>query len=263
MSIEDLLAVEAALADPRRVAEDHATIVAECVISALWRPQLFGPSIVSTCERLLHTPGLRATVYDCALQVIAAAVYARPDLIGDGTASSLKTLFCRGPLPSSTYRLAGEIMNFLLSTHAAPSALGALVDVLSRPDRPPVVYKVLLESLQYAASWAMELLHLADLVPVAECRHLSDYRNVLLENAIERCMFAAPCAVTADDLDRLVWLYADNPSFKYCLYCLSEHQAAAVEVRRAPNAALGGRFLVHEAIEAHLGQGRRRLRAVQ
>jgi len=216
--MEDLLAVEVALADPGRVAEDHANIVAECMISALWRPHLFGPSIASTCERLLQAPGLRVTVYECALQVIAAAVYARPELIGDRTASSLKTLFCREPLPSSTYRLAGEIMNFLLSTGAAPSALGALADVLSRPDRPPVVYEVLLDSLQYAASWAMELLHLADLVPLAERRHLADYRNVLLENAIERCILAAPGAVTADDLDQLVRLYADNPSFKYCLY---------------------------------------------
>jgi hypothetical protein len=261
--MDDVLAAEAALADPERVVDDHANIIEECVIIALSSPERLGPSIVASCERLLKAPGLRATVYDCALQVIAAAVYARPDVIGDGTAASLKTLFCRGPLPSPTYRLAGEVLTFLLSTRAAPSAVGALADALSQPDRPPAVYEVLLESLQYAASWAMEILHLADLVPLAECRHLSDYRPMLLENAIERCIFADPGAVTVHDLDRLAGLYADNPSFKYCLYCLSEHTGAAVGVRRAAKAALDDRFLLHEATRAHLGQGRRRLLVVQ
>src|SRR5205823_9600537 len=123
-----MLSAEAHLAAPGRVAEDHAKMVEEAMILALRWPHLVGPAIVSICERVLRTPGLRPTAYDCALQGIAAAVYARPDLIGDRTASSLTTLLRREALPSSTYRLAGEVMTFLLSIRAAPSALRALVD---------------------------------------------------------------------------------------------------------------------------------------
>src|SRR4051812_35059133 len=60
---EDLLSAEAPFTAPGRVAEDHAKMVEEAMILALRWPHLVGPAIVSICERVLRTPGLRPTAY--------------------------------------------------------------------------------------------------------------------------------------------------------------------------------------------------------
>src|SRR5438046_8192470 len=138
------------------------------LIAALARRPVLSPSDVSICEELLRSPGLSNEAYDRALSLLAAVIYWRPDLVGEGTAAAMEALFAGPPLPEPTHRDAAEVLNFLLATPAASTAADRLVGLLARPGLPAAAYGALLGSLEYASTWAMPFLDLAALVDLAE-----------------------------------------------------------------------------------------------
>src|SRR5215208_2279302 len=90
------------------------------LIAALESPSLISPSDISICEQVFRIAGLLNAAYDRALSLLAAVIYGRPDLVGAGTTAGLEALFAGPPRAESTIRDAGEVLDFLLATRAAP-----------------------------------------------------------------------------------------------------------------------------------------------
>jgi peptide chain release factor subunit 1 len=263
MHVDDLTMAEATILDGEQGSAARARALTTLAILAHDRPALIRPPAVAACGRLLCTAGLPPEVYEGALGALAAVVYSRPDLLDDEVVSSLVALFSGPPLLPPIYRAAGRVLSFLLGTPVAPRACAALVDLLLQPDHAPAIYDILLQSLQYAASWALPLLDLETVVSLAEQVHISSHRDVLLRWVIERCLFATPEAVTGALLSRLIALHGQDPSFKYCLYYLSGHGAVPDATRGLAEQALHGRFPLHETVIPHLTDDRRRLLVIQ
>ena len=211
----------------------------------------------------LMTTDLPPEVCDRALLVLASAIFTRPDLLDHNSVSSLLTVFRRADLPAGTFRLAAEVMNFLLTTPVAARAVEATVTILSQPNQPSDVYKALLKTLRYAVTWAKELLDLESLSDLSEFEHLSSHRDYLLQEIVEPCIYAAGESVTTEALARIAQLYGESDSFKYCLYNVKSRSDFRSDVRELASRLLQGRFSLHEEIARRLGSGSQRILVVK
>lgn len=243
--------------------EEQTRALALLMFAALEHPERIDSSAVQICTQLLNTAALPGEVYERALDVLVAAIYWKPDLIGGEVVKGVDLLFSNSSLSEKTYRHACEILTFLLMTPVAQQTINLLYGLLARPDLPLVAYDALLQSLEYAAFWAMARFDLARLVSLAEQGHLAGVRERLLAQVIERATLANPAAVTLPLLQRLIQIYAEHPAFNYCLYYLTCQPSIASTVRNTAESALTGRFLLHDLVASQLGTGAKRILVVQ
>jgi hypothetical protein len=190
-------------------------------------------------------------------------IYWRPDLVSADVVSGIEALVANHELSEAIHRDAGEALNFLLATPAAPYAFDLLMRMVAQPGRSRAVYDALLDSLEYASSWAMRRLDVDTLVTLAEHHHLAACRERLLHVAIERAIFARPGSVTAELLERLVRLFAGHPSLKYLLSYVIEQDDVPETVRNSARAFIAGQFPLHEVVRREVGEGSRRVLIVQ
>jgi len=218
---------------------------------------------LAASEDALSTAGLPPDVYDRALLALSSAVFARPDLLSHTSVSSLITVFRSPCLPAGTFRLAGEVMNFLLTTPVGARAADETIGLLAQPNLSPEVYKALLESLRHAVTWAKEPLDLESLLALAELEHLAGHRDCLLQDIVERCLYRAGESATAGALTRMARLYGDSGSSKYWLYYVGARTDFRPDVRELASRLSQGRFSLHESIARRLGSERQRILVVQ
>jgi hypothetical protein len=232
-------------------------------LTALDEPQHEAEGALAASEDALMARDLPPEVCDRALLVLASAIFTRPDLLDHKTLSSLLTVFRRADLPAGTFRLAAEVMNFLLTTPVATRAVEATVTILSRPNQPSDVYEALMGTLRHAVTWAKELLDLETLSDLSEFEHLSSHRDYLLQEIVEPCIYATGGATTPEALARIARLDGEASSFKYCLYNVKSRSDFRPDVRELASRLLQGRFSLHEEIARRLGSGSRRILVVQ
>ena len=232
-------------------------------LMVLDEPQSEAEGALTASEDALTAIDLPPEVCDRALLVLASAIFTRPDLLDHKSVSSLLTVFRRADLPAGTFRLAAEVLNFLLTTPVAARAVEATVTILSRPNQPSDVYEALMGTLRHAVSWAKELLDLETLSGLAEFEHMSSHRDHLLQEIVEPCIYAAGEAVTPEALARIARLYGESDSFKYCLYNVKSRSDFRPDVRELAGRLWQGRFSLHEETARRLGSGSRRVLVVQ
>jgi len=218
---------------------------------------------LAASEDALMTVDLPAEVCDRALLVLASAILTRPDSIDDNSVFSLLTVFRRADLPAGTFRLAAEVMRFLLTTPVGARAVEATVAILSQPNHPSDVYEALLGTLRHAVTWAKDLLDLETLSDLPEFEHLSSHRNYLLQEIVEPCLYAAGESATAEALARIAQLSGGAGVFKDCLYYVKSRSDFRPDVRELASRLLQGRFSLHEKVAGRLGSGSQRILVVQ
>jgi hypothetical protein len=232
-------------------------------LMALGELQNEAEAALAASEDALMTVDLPPEVYDRALLALASAIFTRPDFLDHNTVSSLLTVFRRVGLPAGTFRLAAEVMSFLLTTPVAAPAVEATVAILSQPNHPSDVYEALLGTLRHAVTWAKELLDLETLSDLPEFEHLSSHRDYLLQEIVEPCLYAAGESATAEALARIAQLYGGAGVFKDCLYYVKSRSDFRPDVRELASRLLQGRFSLHEKIAGRLGSGSQRILVVQ
>jgi len=247
----------------QRPAVSDADRFTRMALMALDEPQKEAEGALAASQDALMTIDLPPEVCDRALLVLASAIFTRPDFLDHNSVSSLLTVFRRADLPAGTFRLAGEVMNFLLTTPVAARAVEATVTILSQPNQPSDVYKALMGTLRHAVTWAKELLDLETLLGLSEFEHLSSHRGYLLQEIVEPCLYAAGEAVTPEALARIAQLYGEAGSFKYCLYNVKSRSDFRSDVRELASRLLQGRLSLHEEIARRLGSGSQRILVVQ
>ncbi len=264
-AIVDSLMQDNALAEfiDQRTAVSDEDRFTRMALMALDEPQNEAEGALAASEDALMIVDLPPEVCDRALLVLASAIFTRPDLLDHNSVSSLLTLFRRADLPAGTFRLAAEVMNFLLTTPVAARAVEATVTILSQPNQPSDVYEALLKTLRYAVTWAKELLDLETLSDLSEFEHLSSHRDYLLQEIVEPCIYAAGEAATTEALARIAQLYDEAGSFKYCLYNVKSRSDFRSDVRELASRLLQGRFSLHEEIARRLGSGSQRILVVK
>ena len=230
---------------------------------ALDDPQSKAEEALAASKDALTAPDLPPEIYDRALLALASVIFTRPDLPDDNSVSSLLVLFRRTDLPANTFRLAGEVMNFLLTTPVAVRAAEGALKVLSQSNLSPEVYTALLATLRHAVTWAKDLLYLDVLLALAELEHLTAHRDYLHQEIIEPCLYTAGESATAGAVARISQLYAEASPLKYSLYNVSARMDFQPDVREMANRLLQGRFSLHEKIAQRLGSGRQRILVVQ
>src|SRR5215813_2206261 len=247
----------------RRNAISDASRFTSLALLALDEPLSKAEEALTAASDSLMTPDLPPERCDLALLVLASVIFTRPNLLDHTSVSNLLTVFRKPELPANTFRLAGEVMNFLLTTPVAVRVAKATLDVLSQPDLSPEVYKALIGTLRHAVTWAKDLLNLDTLLSLAELEHLTTHRDYLLQEIVEPCLYAAGESATAGALARLVRLYGEANSSKYCFYNVSARTDFDPDVRESARKLLQGRFSLHEVIAKRLGSGRQRILIVQ
>lgn len=264
-AIVDSLMQDNALAEfiDQRAALSDADRFTRMALMALDEPQSEAEGALAASQDALTAIDLPPEVCDRALLVLASAIFTRPDLLDHKSVSSLLTVFRRADLPASTFHLAAEVMNFLLTTPVAARAVEATVTILSRPNQPSDVYAALMGTLRHAVTWAKERLDLETLSGLSEFEHLSSHRDYLLQEIVEPCIYAAGGAATTEALARIAQLYGESDSFKYCLYNVKSRSDFRPDVRELASRLLQGRFSLHEEIARRLGSGSQRVLVVQ
>jgi ADP-heptose:LPS heptosyltransferase len=247
----------------QRTAVSDADRFTRMALMVLDNPQNEAEGALAASEDALMTVDLPPEVYDRALLALASAIFTRPDFLDYNSVSSLLTVFRRAGLPAGTFRLAAEVMNFLLTTPVAARAVEATVTILSQPNQPSDVYEALLGTLRHAVTWAKDLLDLETLSDLPEFEHLSSHRNYLLQEIVEPCIYAAGESVTTEALARIAQLCGGASSFKYCLYNIKSRSDFRPDVRELASRLLQGRFSLHEEIARQLGSGSRRILVVK
>ena len=230
---------------------------------ALDEPRSEPDEALAASKAALTAPDLPPEVYDRALLALASVIFTRPDLLDHTSVSSLLTLLHRPDLPANTTGLAGEVMNFLLTTEVRARAAEATLDVLSQPDLSSEVYKALLATLRHAVTWAKDLLDLDLLLDLAELEHLTAHRDYLHQEIVEPCLYTAGESATVGAVARMSQLYGDASSLKYSLYNVCARMDFQPDVRETANRLLQDRFSLHETIAQRLGSGRQRILIVQ
>lgn len=247
----------------QRLAVSDAYRFTRMALMTLDEPQNEAEGALAASEDALTAIDLPPEVCDRALLVLASAIFTRPDLLDHTSVSSLLTVFRRADLPADTFRLATEVMNFLLTTPVAARALEATVTILSRPNQLSDVYEALLGTLRHAVIWAKELLDLETLSALSEFEHLSSHRDYLLQEIVEPCIYAAGGAATTEALARIARLYGEADSFKYCLYNVKSRSDFRPDVRELASRLLQRRFSLHAEVARRLGSGSQRILVVQ
>jgi ADP-heptose:LPS heptosyltransferase len=247
----------------QRTAVSDADRFTRMALMVLDNPQNEAEGALAASEDALMTVDLPPEVYDRALLALASAIFTRPDFLDYNSVSSLLTVFRRAGLPAGTFRLAAEVMNFLLTTPVAARAVEATVTILSQPNQPSDVYEALLGTLRHAVTWAKELLDLETLSGLPELEHLSSHRDYLLQEIVEPCIYAAGESATTEALARIAQLCGGASSFKYCLYNIKSRSDFRPDVRELASRLLQGRFSLHEKIAGRLGSGSRRILVVK
>jgi ADP-heptose:LPS heptosyltransferase len=247
----------------QRPAVSDADRFTHMALMVLDEPQNEAEWAVAASSDALMTIDLPPEVCDRALLVLASAIFTRPDLLDSKSVSSLLTVFRRADLPAGTFRLAAEVMNFLLTTSVAARAVEATVAILSQPNRPSDVYEALMGTLRHAVTWAKEILDLETLSGLSEFEHLSSHRDYLLREIVEPCIYAAGEAATTQAIARIAQLYGESDSFKYCLYNVKSRSDFRLDVRELASRLLQGCFSLHEEIARRLGSGSQRILVVQ
>src|SRR5262245_6508906 len=232
-------------------------------LMALGDPQAKAEDALAAFSDALNSPDLPPEVCDRALIVLASVIFTRPDLLDHYVVSSLLPVFRQAELPANTFRLAGEVMNFLLTTPVAAPAAEATFKLLGQPDLSPEVYRVLMATLRHAVTWARELFDLERLLVLAEFEHLGAHRDYLFQEIVEPCLYSAGDTVTLETFTRMAQLYGEASSLKYCLYNISARMDFRPAVRESASRLLRGRFPLHEVIARRLGSGRQRILMVQ
>ena len=125
--------------------------------------------------------------------------------------------------------------------------------LLSEPNNRREVYQAVIDSLRWAAGWAMDLLDAEALLRIAELDSLAPYRSALLRDVIEPCLYAAE-RLPSDLSRRLMQLYGEAEPDKYCVYYLHGKDGLSKE--------LHDRFRLHGQVANRLGRGRRRILVV-
>src|SRR6185295_16974845 len=256
-AIVDSLMQDNALAEfiDQRATVSDADRFTRMALGALDEPQNEAEGALAASSDALMTTDLPPELCDRALLVLASAIFTRPDLLDHNSVSSLLTVFRRADLPAGTFRLAGEVMNFLLTTPVAARAVEATVTILSQPNQPSDVYEALMGTLRHGVTWAKELLTLETLSGLSEFEHLSSHRDYLLQEIIEPCLYAAGESVTMEALARIAQLHGEVSSFKYCLYNVKSRSDFRSDVHELASRLLQGRFSLHEEIARRLGSG--------
>lgn len=254
-----------ALADfiDQRPAVSDADRFTRMALTALDEPQNEAEGALAASSDALMARDLPPEACDRALLVLASVIFTRPDLLDHKSVSSLLTVFRRADLPAGTFRLAAEVMNFLLTTPVAARVVEATVTILSRPNQPSDVYEALMGTMRHAVTWAKELLDLETLSGMAEFEHLSSHRDYLLQEIVEPCLYAAGESATPEALTRIAQLAGEAGSFKYCLYNVKSRSDFRSDVRELASRLLQGRFSLHEETARRLGSGSRRILLVQ
>jgi ADP-heptose:LPS heptosyltransferase len=247
----------------QRPAVSDADRFTRMALTALDEPRTEAEGALAASQDALTAVDLPPEVCDRALLVLASAIFTRPDLLDHKSVSSLLTVFRRADLPAGTFRLAAEVMNFLLTTPVAARAVEATVAILSRPNQPSDVYEALMGTLRHAVTWAKELLDLETLSRLSEFEHLSSHRDYLLREIVEPCIYAAGEAATPEALARIARLDGEAGSFKYCLYNVKSRSDFRSDVRELAGRLLQGRFSLHEEVARRLGGGSPRVLVVQ
>jgi ADP-heptose:LPS heptosyltransferase len=247
----------------QRTALSDADRFTRMALMALDEPQNEAESALAASEDALMTVDLPPEVCGRALLVLASVIFARPDFLDQNSVSSLLAVFRRADLPAGTFRLAAEVMSFLLTTPVGARTVEATVTILSQPSQPPDVYEALLGTLRYAVTWAKELLDLETLSGLSEFEHMSSHRDYLLQEVVEPCLYAAGESVTTQTLNRIAQLYGEAGIFKYCLYYVKSRSDFRSDVRELASRLLQGRFSLHEKIARRLGTGSQRILVVQ
>jgi len=214
----------------------------------------------------LLAPVLRAPDrHDADLVLIAAAVYARPELLPEDAARRVCALLANPELPTLTAGLAREVLEFLLATRLAASVASTVWELLARPGLLAHAYEALCGVVEYTAWWACDLLDLPALLAAAEGEHSLVYRSRIFERAIEPAVHCAGASLDPGVLARIRTLFADQPGLPYLLYrirAITESEAFPyqAEVRRRLSGE-GRRVLVVHNIKD--GQGDEIARWVQ
>jgi hypothetical protein len=187
------------------------------------------------------------------LLLLAAVFYSRPDLANAAAIAHLEALLRDSDLGPDTCRMAGEVLKFAINSPVGREAIDAAMRLLSEPNHRREVYQAVIDSLRWAAGWAMDLLDSEALLRIAAMDSLAPYRGSLLRDIVEPCLYAAE-RLPSDLSRRLMQLYAEVEPAKYCAYYLQGKTGLPEE--------LHDRFRLHGPVANRLGRGRRRILVV-
>jgi hypothetical protein len=205
-------------------------------------------TVIHAAVELLQSPGaappdclasvLRATDrVDRDLILIAAAIYARPELLPADLPSRLTRVLVEPSLPPHTVILAARVLEFLIATPLAPSVIEPVLALAAQPGFPAEAYTHCCAILEYAAWWSCALLDPCAVVCLAEAAHLRPHRELLSRRVLEPALYGAGASIDTAILNRTCRLFAGQPSLPYLLYRITHWRQFSAAVREAARAA--------------------------
>jgi hypothetical protein len=217
---------------------------------------------LATAEAVLGKSDPRSEVCDRALVSIAAILYRNSSLASTVTIDRLAAFMRSGKLPERTCRAAGQIFRRLITTAAGASACRSLIGVMSVKNLRPFIYNETIACLRYAAEWVPERLGLDAMIALLGADHLNNYRTVLAETIIERCLYNAGSALSLPTFDCFARQCAESPFFKNICFNLASRHDTSQAVRERASAHTSGRYALRHQIQQVLG-GRSSVLVVQ
>jgi len=215
---------------------------------------------VVAAEEVLRGPEPSEHTHDHALLVLLCAAYVHPQSITESIVATLSAVLMNAPIRKDTCRIAKAVLQGLIATPLASSVIDHIAVLLEQRDLSGAATATLMETLEFAATWARAMLHPPKMIRIAECEHLQRYRAPFLRRILEPCVYAAGAALTQQDFERVIRVYQDDPRLPYCLYYISQWMQFQPAVREAAASLVQGGFEWQSEVTRQLsGAGKRLL----
>ena len=178
------------------------------------------------------------------LLLLAAILFSRPGLVNAAAITHLEALLSHPSLAPHTRRMASEVLKFAVTSPVGGNTVEAALRLLSATESRPDVHQVAVDTLRWTALWAMNLL---DPFALLSSGGIGDS---FLKDVVEPCVYSAE-TIPSHLLHRLLELYGDSESAKYCAYYLQGKDGLSTDLQ--------ARFPLHGQIARRLSRGRQRV----
>ncbi|HXJ77995.1 MAG TPA: HEAT repeat domain-containing protein [Candidatus Methylomirabilis sp.] len=221
------------------------------LLAALTDPASLRPDRLAPLRLALQEPNDPASCEE-ALDTLAAVLYARPDLLPDGSVDALADFARIESLSDGIVWRLTILFGFLATSSAAPTAWAALRELLRDARLDARARARLIPLVENFVQWREDVVDLDGVLDLAESPLLESHRTFLLDYGVERFVWCAPETFTAPRLERIAALFASAPRYPYVLYSLAARPGLAPDLRPILARQLVGRFPLHDTAAAIL-----------
>ena len=233
-----------------RTSDRHALI--DVLRTALTCSDSLTPASIERLSGALQLDKDDQGLCELALAALAALLYSRPDLIDVSLIERLADLIATHALPQSIGRTVVKLFEFLAASPSAPRAWTRISGILRDEQVEARTREWILPLVSEFVQWREDIVGLDGIMALAESPPLAGYRTQLFDQGVERFVFCAPEAFTAERLHQIKDAFSDAPRYPHVLYALAAQQSLTAEARGWLARELEGRFPFQEPAAAIL-----------